>query len=92
MDNDGVPATIHDNVSRSISQMDRETGSSDATTDTPVPKLELQPRKAFGSVMISHVSIPPVHFADDDEANPRNWAPNRKVAIGAFVIMAGFVA
>lgn len=92
MDNDGVPTTIHDNDSRNVSQMDKETGSSDATTDTPVTKLEPQPGKAFGNVMISHISAPPVHFADGDAGNPRNWAPNRKIAIGAFVIVAGFVA
>jgi hypothetical protein len=92
MDNDGVPTTIHDNDSRNVSQMDKETGSSDATTDTPVTKLEPQPRKAFRSVMISHISAPPVQFADGDEGNPRNWAPNRKIAIGVFVIVAGFVA
>jgi hypothetical protein len=92
MDKDGGPTTIHDNDSRTVAQMDKETGSSDATTDTPVAKLEPQPRKAFRSVMISHISAPPVHFADGDEGNPRNWAPNRKIAIGAFVIVAGFVA
>jgi len=90
MDNDEVPTRTHDNDSRDISQMDKETGSSDATTDTPVTKLE--PQKAFRSVMISHISVPPVQFADGDEGNPRNWAPNRKIAIGVFVIVAGFVA
>ena len=92
MDNDEVPTRTHDNDSRDISQMEKETGSSDATTDTPVAKLEPQPRKAFRSVMISHISVPPVQFADGDEGNPRNWAPNRKIAIGVFVIVAGFVA
>jgi hypothetical protein len=91
MDNDEVPTTIH-NGSRNVSHMGKETGSSEATTDTPVTKLEPQPRRAFRSVMISHISIPPVQFADGDEGNPRNWAPNRKIAIGVFVIVAGFVA
>jgi hypothetical protein len=92
MDNGAVPPTIHDNGSYDISQMDKETGSSDATTYTPVTKLEPQSRKALGSAMISHLSVPPVHFGDGDEGNPRNWAPNRKMTIGAFVIVAGFVA
>ena len=92
MDNGAVPPTSHDNDSYDISQMDKETGSSDAMTYTPVTKLEPQSRKALGSVMISHLSAPPVHFGDGDEENPRNWAPKRKMAIGAFVIVAGFVA
>jgi hypothetical protein len=92
MDNGAVPLTIHDDGSNDISQMDKDTGSSDATTYTPVTKLEPQSRKALRSVMISHLFAPPVHFGDGDEGNPRNWAPNRKMAIGAFVIVAGFVA
>lgn len=44
------------------------------------------------SMMIGHLSEPPLIFADGDEGNPRNWPPRRKMAIAIFVIVAGFVA
>jgi hypothetical protein len=92
MDNGAVPPTIYDNGSYDISQMEKETGFSDATTNTAVTKIEPHSHKKLGSVMISHCSALPVHFGDGDEGNPRNWASSRKMAIGAFVIVAGFVA
>ena len=92
MDDDAVPPTRHDDDSYEKSQMGYETGSPVATTYTPATKIERKSRKAVGSVMISHLSVPPIHFREGDEGNPRNWDPKRKISVGVFVIVAGFVA
>ena len=98
MDEAAVLSGIQPNRSSDTSQ-EEKAGSSDATIGAtfsePVPRLELQSGttvKASRSVMIGHLSAPPVEFLDGDEANPKNWAPKKKMAIGAFVIAAGFVA
>lgn len=102
MDEAVVSSAIQDNGSSDISRvdaLDEKAGSSDATTyeavSEPVTNLEPQSGegvKARRSVMIGHLSAPPLQFTHGDEGNPRNWAPKRKIIIGAFVIMAGFVA
>ena len=92
MENGAMPPTNHDNGSDDLSRMDKETGSPDVTTYTPGTKPEPKSRYALGSVMTSHLSAPPVQFGDGDEGNPRNWPPKRKMAIGAFVVSASFMA
>ena len=99
MDEAVVSPTNQEKGSSDISRMDEKAGSSDATTYAaarePAIQVESESGKAAKrprNVMIGHLSAPPVLFTASDEGNPRNWAPRRKMAIAAFVIVAGFVA
>ena len=69
-----------------------ETGSSTKMESEHVSDAQPQEQKGRKTVMTSHISAPPIEFADGDEGNPRNWTVKKKALIGTFVIVCGFVA
>jgi hypothetical protein len=67
--------------------MDSDTPSSLETASVQDKQASSEPQQLI--VMHEPLSL---DFDADDTENPRTWAPKKKVAIGLFVLVSGFVA
>ena len=93
IDEAAVLSSIQPNRSSDTSQ-EEKAGSSDAATGAtfsePVPGPELQSGttvKASRSVMIGHLSAPPVEFLDGDEANQKTGLQRKRWQLGLSLLL-----